>query len=137
MKKEDKQENPLNKLQSMFKPRGPGPQKEGTPQKTNFTIWYFVLAFILLLVLQHYFFSQKIETISYSKFKQEIVAGNIAKLTIGPDTINGTFKAKENTVAQNFVTVRVEDPDLIKQLDKQKIDYSGRYENTWFSSALT
>jgi cell division protease FtsH len=137
MPRQDKRESPLDKLQSMFRPRDSGKRKEDMPRKTNFTIWYFILAFILLLALQHYFFSQKIETISYSKFKQELTAGNIAKLTIGPETINGTFKAQGNAASLNFITVRVEDPNLIKELENQKIDYSGRYESTWFTSALS
>jgi hypothetical protein len=33
-----------------------------------------------------------VETISYSQFKQYIVEGNVGKLTIGPETINGMLK---------------------------------------------
>ena len=135
MKKEDNSKNPVEKFQSMFR-RNSGQKQDGSPKKINFTLWYFILAFILMISLQQYFFSKNVETLPYSKFKQELSAGHISKLTIGSDTINGTLSAEGKT-PKEFVTVRVEDPDLVKELNKKNIDYSGKYENTWFSGLLT
>ena len=74
------------------------------------------------------------ETIPYSQFKQYIAEGKLGKLTIGPENINGTL-GKESR-AQEFTTVRVDDPDLVKELDERKVSYSGRYENKFLSSLL-
>ena len=65
---------------------------------------------ILILSLQQYFLSPKVETIPYSQFKQEVAQGNVDKLTVGPDNITGTLKTKEKKPAQQFITVRVDDP---------------------------
>jgi len=36
-----------------------------------------------------------------------------------------------------FVTLRVDDPNLVKELDEHKTDYSGRHENKWLGSILS
>ena len=81
---------------------------------------------LLFSYLQQYFFSSKVETIPYSQFKQYIAEGNVGKLIIGPENINGTLTGSP---VQEFTTVRVNDPDLVKELDERKVSYSGRYEN--------
>jgi len=47
-------------------------------------------------------------------------------LIIGPENINGTLEGKPG---QEFTTVRVNDPGLVKELDERKVSYSGQYEN--------
>jgi cell division protease FtsH len=136
MKNEDKTKNPIEQFQSAWKQRKAGQKKETTPKKINFTLWYFIIAFILLISLQHYFFTRNVETITYSQFKKELAAGHISKVTIGTESINGTLTT-EGQKPQEFITVRVEDPDLVKELNNKNIDYSGRYENTWLSGVLT
>jgi cell division protease FtsH len=75
-----------------------------------------------------------VETIPYSQFKQSVAQGGVAKLTIGPENISGTLRGSPD---QAFVTVRVNDPDLVKELDERKVSYSGRYENRFLSSLLS
>jgi cell division protease FtsH len=58
----------------------------------------------------------------------------VAKLTIGPENISGTLRGSPD---QAFVTVRVNDPDLVKELDESKVDYTGRHENRFLSSLLS
>ena len=74
-----------------------GPQKkDGLPPKTHFSIWYFLMAILLIMYVQQYFFSSKVETIPYSQFKQNLAEGTVSKLTIGPENITGTLKGKDN-----------------------------------------
>jgi cell division protease FtsH len=75
-----------------------------------------------------------VETIPYSQFKQYIAEGNIGKLTIGPENINGTLKGEP---VQKFTTIRVNDPDLVKDLDEHKVNYSGHYESKFLSTLLS
>ena len=79
-------------------------------------------------------FSSKIETISYSQFKQYVEQGIAGDLVIGPESIKGTLAGSPKRA---FATVRVNDPDLVKELDEGKISYSGRYENRFLSSLLS
>ena len=119
----------MDRLRSLFGQPGPGKRKDGLPPKTHFSIWYLLIAILLFMYVQQYFFSSKVETIPYSQFKQKVAEGSVSKLTIGPESISGTLKGKENKPDQQFATVRVDDPGLVKELDDRKIDYSGRYDS--------
>ena len=84
-----------DKFRSLFAPGSPQKKKDALPPKTHFSIWYFLIAFLLITYLQQYFFSPKVETIPYSQFKQNLAEGNVTKLIIGPENITGTLKGKE------------------------------------------
>jgi cell division protease FtsH len=127
-----------DKFRSLFGPRDPQKKKDALPPKTHFSIWYFLMAFLLFIYLQQYFLSRKkVETIPYGRFKQALAEGNVSKLTIGPENITGTLTGKEKKPGQQFTTIRVDDPGLVKELDEHKVDYSGRYESKFLSSILS
>ena len=126
-----------DRFRSLFGPRDPQKKKDALPPKAHFSIWYFLIAFLLFTYLQQYYFSRKVETISYGQFKQALAEGNVSKLTIGPENITGTLTGKEKKPGQQFTTIRVDDPSLVKELDEHKIDYSGRYESKFLSSILS
>ncbi len=135
---EDEEKKPdeklKEKLSSLFGPQDP--QKK-LPPKAHFSIWYFLIAFLLFTLLQQYYLSPKVETIPYSKFKQYLAEGQISKVTIGPESISGTLKGKGGKGEQEFMTVRVEDPNLVKELDDQKVNYSGLYQSKFLNNLLS
>jgi cell division protease FtsH len=135
--KKEPAENLKDKFRSLFSPQDPQKKKDALPPKTHFSIWYFLMALLLFSILQQYYFSRKVETISYSQFKQYITDGNVSELTIGPETISGTLKGKEKKPGEQFITVRVDDPGLVKELDDNKVAYSGYYESKFLSSVLS
>jgi cell division protease FtsH len=128
-----------DKFRLIFSPKDPRKKKDALPPKAHFSIWYFLMAILLFSYLQQYFFSANVETIPYSQFKQYIAEGTLGKLTIGPENIRGTLKGKGKKPGQDqeFTTVRVNDPDLVKDLDDHKVDYSGHYESKFLSSILS
>ena len=130
-------ENLKDKFRSLFGPQDPQKKKNALPPKAHFSIWYFLIAFLLFSYLQQHYLSQKVETIPYSQFKQEIAGGNVSQLTIGPENITGTLKGKEKKPGQEFTTIRVDDPELVKDLDEHKVSYSGHYESKFLSSVLS
>jgi len=130
-------ENLKNKRRSFFGFQAPQGKGKGLPPKAHFSIWYFLIVFLLFTLVQQYFLSPKVETIPYSKFKQYLAEGQVSSLTIGPENITGTLKGKEEKKEQNFATVRVEDPNLVKELDEQKVNYSGFYESKFLSTILS
>jgi cell division protease FtsH len=132
-----REENLKRRMSSLFNPQDPQKKKNALPPKTHFSIWYFVIALLLFMVLQNYLFSKRMETIPYSEFKQYLAEGRVRNLTIGPDTINGTLKGRDGQKDQAFVTVRVEDPNLVKELDEQKVDYSGLYQSKFLNTLLS
>ncbi|MBN2060537.1 MAG: ATP-dependent metallopeptidase FtsH/Yme1/Tma family protein, partial [Deltaproteobacteria bacterium] len=128
-----------DKFRSLFGLKDPQKRRDVLPPKTHFSIWYFVMAFLLFSYLQQNFFSAKVETIPYSQFKQSIADGTLGKLTIAPENIRGTLKGKGENPGQDqeFTTVRVNDPDLVKELDDHMVDYSGRYESKFLGGILS
>src|SRR5512136_610911 len=135
--KKEPMEDLKDKIRSLFGPRDPQKKKDALPPKAHFSIWYFLIAFLLFTYLQQYYFSRKVETIPYGQFKQALVEGNVGQLTIGPENITGTLTGKEKKPGQQFITIRVDDPNLVKELDEHKVDYSGRYESKFLSSILS
>jgi cell division protease FtsH len=75
-------ENLKDKLRSLFGLKDPQKKKNALPPKAHFSIWYFVMAFLLFSYLQQNFFSAKVETIPYSQFKQYITEGTLSKLNL-------------------------------------------------------
>src|SRR5512135_3265831 len=125
-----------DKLRSFFGPQDPK-KKDALAPKTHFSIWYFLIALLLITYLQQSYFSRKVETIPYGQFKQALSEGNVSNLTIGPENITGTLKGKDKKPDQQFTTIRVNDPGLVKELDEGKVDYSGRYESKFLSGILS
>lgn len=135
---EDKkpQEDLTDRLRALFGLKTPQKRKARLPPKTHFSIWYFLAAILLIMYLQQHFVSSKVETISYGRFKQNLAAGLVSKLTIGPESISGTLKGKENRPDLQFTTVRVDDPGLVKELDESKVDYSGHFDSKFLGGLL-
>jgi cell division protease FtsH len=138
---EDDEKNPSEifkkRLKSFFSPPDPQRKKNALPPKAHFSIWYFLIIFLLISVVQNYFLAPRVENIPYSKFKQSLAEGQVNNLVIGPDKINGKLKAKGDKAEQDFVTIRVEDPNLIKELDERKVSYSGLYESKLLANILS
>jgi cell division protease FtsH len=98
-------------------------------QKTrSFTFLYFILAFIAIVVINSYIFKTEVKNISYSEFREYVTQGKVDDVVINTDTIQGTLVLDEGKKTR-FVTSRVEDPDLVKELRGKKIKFSGYYEN--------
>jgi cell division protease FtsH len=125
------------RLHALFAPAGIQKKKDTLPPKAHFSIWFFLLATFFFIYLQQYFFSPKVETIPYSQFKQNLVTGNVTKLIISPENITGTLQGADKKPGQAFITMRVDDPNLVKELDEHKIDYSGHYESKLLGNILT
>ena len=64
------------KLRSLFSPQDQQ-KKNALPPKAHFSIWYFLVAFLIFTLIQQYILFQKVETIPYSQFKQYLVEGKV------------------------------------------------------------
>jgi cell division protease FtsH len=129
-----------DKLRSFFGYQDPQEKrKNALPPKAHFSIWYFLIVFLLISLMQQYFLSSKTETIPYSKFKEYVAQGQVKDITIGPESINGILKGKEGKTDQKFITVpvHVDDPNLFKELEEHKVNYSGLYQSKFLSSLLS
>lgn len=127
----------MNKIIDLIKGAGKGGPSQVDParKKVHFSIWYYLIAGTLMFFwFQNYSGSQRTETISYSDFKQWVQQGKVENLIIGPEQITGKLKADDGKPERSFVTVRIEDPELVGQLEQKGIKFSGYIENKWLGA---
>lgn len=124
----------LEKLRSTFAPKGASGKNNALPPKARFSIWYFVIVFLAITYLQQFISNSNVETIPYSQFKQYVVSGQVNKLTIGSEKIDGSLKGLPENY---FTTVRVIDLDLVKELDDHKVNYTGRRESKFLGNLIS
>src|SRR6478672_11391002 len=124
------------------KPKKRGPDRTPKPSIRNDTPWrfyigYFAVMLVLLLLWQE-LLPLAVHTISYSEFKSALSKGEVKAVAIGREEINGRIqraaspeaKGQTNVVSGtpqsfNFRTVRVDDPDLVKDLEAAHVEYQG------------
>ena len=96
-------------------------------KKHRLSIWYFIFAFWLIIILQElYFASQHLDEVPYSQFKTWVFDGKVAEVAITDTMINGKLKPeKGGEDSQWFQTIRVDDPDLVKLLEDNRVEFSG------------
>jgi len=103
--------------------------KLGKGSKTrNFTFLYFIMAFVAIIVINSYLSTSEVKTIAYSEFKEDLAKGKVGDVTVNSDTVQGTLK-EDDGKSVKFTAARVEDPDLVKDLQKQNVKFTGQYEN--------
>jgi cell division protease FtsH len=124
--------------------------------RQQFSIGYFVIAVIALIALQSYFANPRQEAIAYSDFKALVKRGVVTNLVIKDKTIHGEIKpegikeampqerlkslADEYKNAKKplpFVAVRVEDPQLVADLEKSGIPFRGEVASDWIPTVLS
>jgi cell division protease FtsH len=119
----------------------------------RFSIWYFVAAFLVLLALENFLLGAITENLTYNEFKGLLKAGKIVEVTLTDKIITGRLrqeglegllpKEKLSEIQrfgsgeQRFVVVRVDDPQLVPELEAAKVKFAGRLENTWVSTLLS
>ena len=135
MKKDQKPSSSLRDLLRIKEPSDRGGKKP-LLKKTHFTIWYFVIAFLIILLIQNYIVTRKAEdVIPYSEFKESLRAGKIKDLTITQESITGEREMEKGL--RRFQTVRVEDSDLVKELETYHTKYTGKIDSKWLTNILS
>jgi cell division protease FtsH len=135
------------------------------PKKFKFSVGYVILAFWIALLLQQvltiYLHPEKIP---YSDFKQAVAAGKIDDVAIGATNIHGHLKNVDGAAAATsqppapapapapaargralppaaqhrvFDTVRVEDPQLLSELQQHGVRVTGVVESTFWRDAMS
>lgn len=135
MKKDQRSPPDLKDLLRLKEPSNRGGKKP-VLKKTHFTIWYFVIALLIIFLIQNYLVQKRAEdVIPYSEFKQALRTGKIKELTISQETIQGERETEKGS--RKFQTVRVEDPDLVKELEANRVKYTGKVDSKWLTNILS
>jgi len=135
----DDELSPMDRIMNRLRgSSGDGGSQSPDPsqKKVHFSLWYFVVALLLITWLQGYLAEPQREKIPYSEFKQWVRDGKIENLVLQPDKIHGEFKDDKGQT-QHFVTLRVEDSDLVQLLDQKGVKYTGYAENKWVGLLLS
>ena len=96
-------------------------------KKYRLSIWYFIIAFWGLIILQEmYFAAQHMDEVPYSQFKAWVQEDKVAEITITDKVIHGKLKSEKGEEDPHwFQTVRVDDPELVSLLEKKHVEYAG------------
>jgi len=101
----------------------------------KFSIWYILLAFWLVLIIQNYISTaMAIKTIPYSQFLKLVKDGKVTELAITENQIQGTMKTEKGE--EEFKTIRV-DPDLSNLLEQYHVTFKGEIQSTLFRDILS
>ena len=105
-------------------------------KKTEFNIWYWILAFLAVILIQDIVAGYRsVAPISYSQFERYLADGQIASVAVGADTITGSFKIPVDGKSR-FVTTIV-DPAIMERLDEADVEITGVPQNTWIGTLLS
>jgi cell division protease FtsH len=115
---------------------GGGPMED---RRTRLSLWYFLLAFALLITFQYFFAQVGREQIPYSEMKARIAAGQVDSVRISETTLEAVpaDTIRERTGINRWTSVRppIEDEELIPLLQQQGIAYEGSRAG-WWAQAL-
>ena len=123
-----------------------GDGNKNTRKKFTFSIWYFIIAFILIIIFNNLFFSHNLNeavSIDYSQFKQYIEEGRIVQVAFDGDQYIGYGVTKNealNTLREiaatkqipstidtssiiAYQTYRIDDPSFVSLLDSKGVEY--------------
>jgi len=101
----------------------------------KFSIWYILLAFWLVLIIQNYIATMMaVQTIPYSQFLKLVKDGKVTEVAITENQIQGTMTTEKGE--QEFRTVRV-DPDLSDLLEQYHITFKGQIQSTFLRDILS
>ncbi|WP_395807440.1 ATP-dependent zinc metalloprotease FtsH [Archangium minus] len=101
--------------------------------------WWHALLFVVLLALGYQLLDRVEHTsFSYSDFREALTAGKVQAVTVTEDRISGTL-APESAGGEPrpFVVVRVEDPELMRELMAHQVKVTGTVPgNPWVQLGL-
>jgi cell division protease FtsH len=117
------------------------------------SLWYFLAVFLLLTALQDYVFAPHVDTLNYGEFKTLVEKGKISDVAIGTQVITGRLNrdglagllpkarvealTKSGTGEVPFMTVRVDDPALVHDLQQANVNFRGEVTSTWLPTLLS
>ncbi|MBS0149666.1 MAG: ATP-dependent zinc metalloprotease FtsH [Nitrospira sp.] len=107
--------------------------------KVSFSIWYVLLAMMAVVLVHDLIHGlNKVEELPYSEFKKLVADGKIAEVSVANLVLTGKLKPEgESKEQKSFATVRVEDPDLVRELNQHGVTFTGVIESTFWRDVLS
>ncbi|HEY0843743.1 MAG TPA: ATP-dependent zinc metalloprotease FtsH [Noviherbaspirillum sp.] len=122
-------------------------------KRMQFSVWYFVLGMVILIAFQSWLEPGHQIELAYSDFKKAVAAKQVSEVTLGKDTIRGNLSADAMKqylppaqaaampdaagAKHSFSTVRVDDPNLVSDLQDAGIAFRGTIESNTLGNLLS
>ncbi|MCA6080401.1 MAG: ATP-dependent zinc metalloprotease FtsH [Endomicrobium sp.] len=107
--------------------------KKSNPWFVFFWITLFIIIFMIMNFARQG--GQEVE-LEYSQFKQYVRAGSVLKVLVTPVSIKGQFRSSDG-VLKKFRTIPMDDPNLIKDMEDNKVlEFAAAEKNGWLGSLL-
>jgi cell division protease FtsH len=129
-----------SELKNVFSSQPARRPSKSIPPRTRFSVWYFVIAMVVLLFIENMLLTEAVHRLSYSGFKQMVRDNKVESLVLTQDEIRGRLKEPteiKGRTTRLFTTVRIDDPELVQLLDQHNVQYSGRVESQWLQTILS
>jgi cell division protease FtsH len=128
-------------------------EKDVQPNYLKSALWYWVMGFFVFMLFQSVFGTFSSTPLAYSEFKDLLYAGKVNEVTVSDTTVNGMLKnsglesvlSREKVEALKcapergcpFSVVRVADPELVPDLEAQKVRIVGQQKSEWLGLLLS
>lgn len=123
-------------------------------KRKQFSLLYFLIAISLILMFQEFLFAPREVTLLYGDFKRLLKNGDISEVYINEQTLRGKgnlhglqnlqpnadkglFSSIKSDDSRYFTTVRIEDKNLVDDLEKAGVRYGGEIESRWLGTLLS
>ncbi len=108
-------------------------------KKTQVTLAYFLISMLILFGLQWFFLVGASVEIPYSDFKTYLEKGMIKEVVISDTVIKGLMQdpTGKSDKPVPFTTNRIQDPDLVKELEAKHVKFTGKPANSFLSNLLS
>ena len=104
-------------------------------KRTQISLGYILIALLLIFGLQFILGRGNPSIIPYSEFKKALEQGQVREVVISPTDIRGVLAQGGQT--EEFSTIRVDDPQLVGQLEEKGVKFTGRQANTFFGQVIS
>ncbi|MDR1696542.1 MAG: ATP-dependent zinc metalloprotease FtsH [Endomicrobium sp.] len=105
-------------------------------QKSPWFVFFWIsLAIIIVMFMNNARQRTQEVELEYSDFKQNIKAGNVSKVVVASGEISGEFRDKDG-VLKKFKTIPMDDPNLIKDMEENKVLQFSGARRGWLAPIL-
>ena len=129
--KKDEKSGPWKKGDHKDGPPKGNPLFDLNPGQFRFSLWYFVAAIVVLLIVNAFLSVPRDSVIDYSTFKDKIRQGEIKRVEIDDQFLVGISVTSKELSSQQaardkgpvYRTARVDDPEFVRLMDEKGVEY--------------
>ncbi len=119
----------------------------------QFSLWYVLMIFWIIILFQSFFFASHPVNIAYSDFIKLLKADKLNNVILAESYITASIKTEglaqflsENQLNEikeyggkepQVTTVRINDPSLVSTLEAAKVKFNGQAEDKWLTLILS